>query len=42
MPDSTTNNGAFAHATFYLSPEDFARLGERLTELMIEAFEAER
>ena len=42
MPDSTTNNGAFAHATFDLSPEDFARLGERLTELMIEAFEAER
>ena len=29
------------HATFDLAPDDFARLGERLTELMLEAFEAE-
>ena len=30
-----------AHTTFDLAPEEFARLGERLTELMLDAFEAE-
>ena len=30
------------HATFDLAPDDFARLGKRLTELMLEAFAAER
>ncbi len=37
MSEATTD-----HATFDLAPDDFARLGARLIELMLEAFEAER
>ncbi len=37
MSDPTTD-----HPTFDLAPDEFTRLGKRLTELMLETFEAER
>jgi aromatic-L-amino-acid decarboxylase len=37
MSEPTTN-----HVTFDFAPQDFSRLGKQLTELMLEAFEAER